>query len=217
MPWNFDYEIEVEIEQPTYEIEIEYDNGYHPGWHQQHQVDWNAGGGYHQEPQIEFEVEVEWDVGGWQNWGSRQNSNVQNWAVPWTGYYWQFGQKNQMNFQNFQIDLHGNIWGHGNDPVGNFNISGKMNNNGHFKFVKQYYGAHAVTYQGHGSNGHLAGQWFLPGQQPEKFQIRMNTPRWQGAYWQGGQRHQMVLDMSVTQYGVSGFGHDDVGSFNVRG
>jgi len=215
MPWNFEYEIEVEIEQPQYEVEIEYDTGYQPGWHNNHQVDWNAGHGYHQEPQVTV---VEFNTGGWQNWGARPQGNAhQNWNCGWKGHFWQMGQKYPMNFQNFQIDHNGSMWGHGHDAVGQFNISGKMNQNRHFTFVKQYFGAHAVNYKGAMSNGHLAGHWSIPGQQPEKFQIRPDFRRWSGAFWQMGQRNQMVLDMDVSQFGVFGVGSDGVGDFNIRG
>jgi hypothetical protein len=213
MPWNWEYEVEVEVEEPDYEIEIEYDDGYHPEY--EIEVDYDGGHGYHQQPQ--YEVEIEFDTTSYKSWGAKNQQTMQSWCVPWSGHFMQNGQKTNMHFQNFQIDLNGNIWGHGSDNVGNFNISGRMNNNGSFKFVKQYYGQHAVTYQGRCQGAYLSGQWVIPGNCQGTFQIKLNAQRWSGCFWQNGQRNNMFLDMSVSNYGVSGQGSDNVGAFTVRG
>merc|ERR1712226_859093 len=221
MHWNYDYEIEVEIDEPDVEYEIEYDAGYQP-MNQQ----WNYGGGHnyqgghgnfnHFGSDVEIEVEIEQpNWGGWQQWGASRNHN---WEVPWTVWYKQNGMKNNMNFRNFQVDHHGNIWGHGSDANGNFNISGKVNwSNTGFKFHKQYVGQHAVVYSGRIQNDIWAGNWCIPGQPQERFQLRCQSPRWVGAFWQNGQPNNMQLDMHVGPQGVFGRGHDNVGSFVIRG
>jgi len=122
-----------------------------------------------------------------------------------------------MRFDDFQIDFAGDILGHGKDEVGRFNITGKMNfikNN--FAFYKQYIGQHTVVYKGKLQQGIMAGNWEIPGNCKGDFQIRCDAPRWSGCFWQGGNRSDMHLEINVGS-GVFGTGHDEVGSFIVRG
>jgi len=217
--YNYEYEVEVEYEEPEveYEYEVEYEDDYQP-----YEQTWEYGGGHggnqHFQNEVEFEFETPMDTwGNSGSWGQRNN----DWMVPWKGWYKQGGSKVNMHFQNFQVDANGSIWGHGSDQVGTFNISGKMNwSSTGFKFVKQYVGQHAVTYNGkiQGNGDVWAGRWYInQNGDGGNFQLRHDAPRWRGAFWQQGQKNNMQLDMSVTQQGVFGTGHDQVGRFVIRG
>jgi len=213
---NFDFQIEVEIEQPSneYEFEIEYETNY-----QKPNQNWNYGGGHGNNKHFQQEIEIEYEPvqTNWNNhksWGKRNNQ----WEVPWTGWFKQNNNKTDMYFQNFQVDQQGNIWGHGSDDIGQFNISGRTDwNNSGFTFHKQYVGQHSVVYRGQIRDNVWAGKWEIPGNCNGHFQIRCDTPRWSGAFFQNNQKNNMQLDMSVGQHGVFGMGHDNVGGFLIRG
>jgi len=222
MPWNWEYEVEVEFDEPEveYTYEVEWDtNPHHGGGWGHHKKNYEveievdySGGGWDNHP-TSYEAEY-WDVGNYQSWGSKNN----DWSCGWSGWYEQNGHREHMHFSNFQIDFNGSIWGHGHDGVGKFNISGRVNQNQHFKFHKQYIGQHEVIYQGRMDHGYLTGKWNIRGDPGHgRFQINSDAPTWRGAFWQNGQRNNMELDMEVSQYGVFGSGQDQVGQFMIRG
>lgn len=193
-------EIEVEVcSGPQYEIEVEVDYG------------------------VEVEVEIELDTSepapvyalvatdGWEQWGSGMH-------VPATGWFAQFGNKNQVDFSDFQCDVNGKLTGSGSDPVGSFYLSGNMNSENWFTFVKQYYGAHAVMYRGRLNKGVMAGKWEIPGNCDGTFNIMPGWQRWRGGFFQGGDHNEMVIDeMYIGSGGVKGRGRDAVGAFYCQG
>lgn len=193
----------------TIEVTIEVDGGY--------EIDVEVDYG------VEVEVEIEVDqqepqpvydlvaTDGWEQWG-------QGMHVPATGWFAQFGQKNQVDFDDLQCDVNGNLSGCGSDPVGSFYLSGQMNSNNYFTFVKQYYGAHQVMYRGRLNKGVMAGKWEIPGNCDGTFNIMPGWQRWRGGFWQGGSFNEMVIDeMYIGKGGVKGRGSDAVGAFYCQG
>lgn len=192
--------IEVVVKMDvSYEIEVEIDYG------------------------VEIEVEVQLDMSppapkydlvqteGWESWGHGMH-------IPAKGWFAQFGQKNSVNFDDFQCDVNGNLTGCGSDPVGKFYLSGSMNKQNWFTFVKQYYGAHAVEYRGRLRKGVMAGKWEIPGNCDGTFNIMPGWQKWKGGFWQGGNFSEMVIDeMYIGPGGVRGRGSDAVGAFVVQG
>lgn len=84
----------------------------------------------------------------------------------WKGHYLQNGTKHIMAF-GVSIN-NGYVSGYGLDEAGSFYVMGSYNENeGKVSFVKQYYGKHAVEYNGkHTKKGKvetIEGQWSIPG------------------------------------------------------
>jgi len=215
MQWEFEVEVEVDSDSET-EYEIEYEVEYPQAKH--HKFDMGSHGGYNQQPQMT--VQPNWGFqqqgNNHQNWGSKAHSS--NFMSPWKGWFAQGGSKTNMHFANFRIETSGKIWGSGSDNVGNFQISGNMKpHNQRLSFHKQYQGAHTVEYKGRMEGNHITGNWEIPGNCSGNFNMRLDAPRWEGAFWQNGSPTQMVLDMAVSQQGVSGYGQDEVGCFTIAG
>ena len=123
--------------------------------------------------------------------------------------------RGDMNFNNFLINFDGSIYGSGNDPVGSFDITGKLTGN-QVTFKKQYHGAHSVDYNGTMNNGKITGNWNMSGA-TGSFEISAVFDSWTGFYEQGGQKHNVSITMTVDQNGIFGTGSDDIGQFVIRG
>lgn len=136
--------------------------------------------------------------------------------VPWTGYYLQDGIENEMNIDNLFISMNGQISGGGSDPVGDFNFSGQISPNGYFQFVKQYVGAHGVTYQGSVSAGCLSGKWMVNGMSDD-FSLNLDTEQWKGSFTLDGRTYPMQTNIFVSERGVFGLGKDAEGVFVITG
>jgi hypothetical protein len=219
MPMYFEveYEVEVEVDNDEVEYEIEYDQGYTQAKH--HNFNMGNHGGYNQQPQLTFQPNFSFEQQGsnHQNWGTKAHGGG-SYDSPWTGWFKQGGSRTDMYFKNFRIEMNGKIWGSGSDEVGQFQISGKMTpSNQRLTFHKKYQGAHTVVYKGKMEGNHISGGWEIPGNCSGKYQLRLDAPRWTGAFWQNNQPTQMVLDMAVTPQGVSGYGSDEVGCFTIAG
>lgn len=211
--WQFEVEVEIDSDSET-EYEIEYETEYVQPKH--HKFDMGGHGGYNQAPVLNFQPNFSHQQGGMQNWGAKGHASSFN--SPWKGWFKQNGQKTNMHFQNFRIETNGKIWGSGSDNVGAFQISGSMKpNNQRLSFHKQYQGQHTVIYKGRMEGNHIVGNWEIPGNCSGNYNISLDAPRWEGAFWQNGQPTQMVLDMSVTGQGVCGYGSDAVGCFTLAG
>jgi len=214
----FEFEVEVEVESDSEEYEIEYEVEYPQAKH--HKFDMGGHGGYNQQPALQFETNFNsFQNSG--NWGSQQHNQGMGSGghlSPWKGWFAQNGQKTDMHFQNFRVEMNGKIWGSGSDNVGQFQISGNMKpHNQRLTFHKKYMGQHTVVYNGRMEGNHITGKWDIPGNCSGNFNMRLDAPRWTGAFWQNGQATQMVLDMAVTQQGVTGYGQDEVGCFTIAG
>lgn len=68
-----------------------------------------------------------------------------------------------MIFTMFNAKIGSSITGQGKDVVGQFQVSGNMNQNGDAIFTKMYPGQYAVSYTGKLSGDTLAGNWTLMG------------------------------------------------------
>jgi len=81
----------------------------------------------------------------------------------WAGVFMQDGNETEMIFDHVNL-WNNQITGHGrDDAVGEFNISGRFENNGQVRFTKQYVGQHAVEYEGtYDGNRIISGQWKIP-------------------------------------------------------
>jgi hypothetical protein len=185
------YEIEIEVDYGvTVEIEVEVEE---------------------EEVTLEEDVEVYGGGDDWQSWNTDFN-------IPAVGWFAQFGQKQSVDFEDLKLDLNGNLTGRGSDAVGGFYLSGRMDQNNWFTFVKQYFGAHQVFYRGRMNRGVMTGKWEIPGNCDGTFNIMPGWQRWRGAFWQFGNRTEMALDsMYIGEQGVKGSGWDDVGSFTISG
>ena len=68
----------------------------------------------------------------------------------WKGNYEQGGRATQMDFERMSFNKDGDIEGYGTDPVGRFEIMGRVLKTPHtdFQFTKKYFGQHTVLYAG---------------------------------------------------------------------
>jgi len=211
MEYNYEFYVEVEPEPYVveYEVDVEYDQ---PNFEWQYEEGYEVNNYENDDFEYQTDENVNWD--DYQNWGARNN----DYEVEWKGWFKQDGDRYDMYLQNFQYNNEGEIWGHGNDDVGTFNISGRLNwdHNG-FEFHKSYVGAHTVIYRGKRTQRAFTGRWEIPGNCDGVFTIYPSFRRWTGHFWQDGERNEMQLDMRVSEFGVFGTGSDDVGDFNIRG
>jgi len=193
---DVDAEVEVEVEVPEIAVEAEV------GLDIDVEVDLEA---------PEFAIAIEADV-DWNAWGDAPENKA-----PWAGFYVQGGEQQDMNFDDMQIGFDGAITGAGNDVNGGFTIEGSMNGDATFAFTKTYDSGTAVAYNGAIDNGKMVGNWSLPDQPEESFEISLAAQPWSGFFEQGGEKNQMALNLSVTDAGVFGSGNDTVGVFVCRG
>ena len=188
--YEYDYEFEVEYDQPEvqYEVTVQVEEPMY-----EVEMDWGA--------------EHEWQV-------DHQSSGLK---IPWEGYLIQEGQQYDMYFENFQINADWSLWGSGADAIGEFTCYGTCDNNGKCEFTKEYIGQHSVYYRGQFNGKRIRGKWHIQGQQPEYFEIKMRPQVWQGAFFQDGEKYPMALDMMISEQGVWGSGCDEIGRFQCSG
>jgi len=167
------------------------------------------------------------------NW-SMPCENYANWgggaSVPAKGWFDQDGQKYSVEFLDFRLEANGDIRGCGKDVIGQFDIIGRLNASGYFKFEKIYKGAHTVdlkwinslphsvvfTGKRHGSN--LTGKWEIPEKCEGVFKIQTGWQKWSGGSWPHGNFKAMELDyLYIGSDGVRGSGSDTVGTFDIIG
>merc|ERR1712072_4731 len=67
------------------------------------------------------------------------------------------------------------------------------------------------------NNGWIKGTWEIPGNANGNFELHADIPRWSGYYMQGPERHDMLLQLSIGNFGVFGNGYDSVGAFSISG
>jgi len=78
-----------------------------------------------------------------------------------------------MRFDNFQIAADWSLWGGGADDFGEFVMYGTCDGTGVCEFTKEYIGAHSVIYNGQFDGKVIRGTWYIQGQNPEEFMIKM--------------------------------------------
>jgi hypothetical protein len=84
----------------------------------------------------------------------------------WTGYYIQYNKQFPFSMQLFLGNVDGLVKGEGKDSNGLFSVSGSWSKlDGSVQFIKQYVGAHAVTYDGRLSHrgGQIDGKYTVAG------------------------------------------------------
>ena len=92
----------------------------------------------------------------------------------WKGFYRQYGRNYEVECMLI-IDQDGNMAGKGCDSVSNYKIDGRIDENGNFRFNKQYIGptsTHLVIYRGTlewETKPVLQGQWSIPPSQQDDF------------------------------------------------
>jgi len=106
--------------------------------------------------------------------------------------------------------------GSGSDACGDFTINGMLNGDATFQFDKNY-ADYTVSYKGTLEGTKLVGQWSLPDQPEDAFEISLVANNWTGFFVQNGEKNQMFLDMGVSEGMIFGTGCDDVGAFVLRG
>ena len=148
-----------------------------------------------------------------ENWGQDLGSK----NVAWEGTFTQGEVIHEMFFDDMQLGFDGGVYGAGTDTVGDFDISGVLAEDGTVSFTKQYIDKHAVEYTGTLEGGTITGTWEIPDNCDGEFEIKMKTEQWTGWFDQGGQQHEMELDLTVDDNGVFGMGSDSVGTFVIRG
>jgi len=121
-----------------------------------------------------------------------------------------------MTLDNMQIDFEGGINGGGEDVCGEFTISGNLKSDNTFNFEKAY-DSYSVQYNGKLEGMALRGNWSLPGQAEEEFEITLGASKWVGSFDQGGESTEMILNMGISSGSVFGVGLDDIGTFVLRG
>jgi hypothetical protein len=81
----------------------------------------------------------------------------------WTGFYMQPDSRQRYKMDLFLEFLDGKISGKGDDPVGEFTISGTYDaTTGECSWTKQYVGQHGVEYAGEARQRGIVGQWRVP-------------------------------------------------------
>ena len=150
--------------------------------------------------------------------GSDHSHNVPpfNAQISWRGRFEQDGQWNEMQFQNMVLDLDGRLWGNGSDVIGQFELKGTRHGQ-QVTINKHYHGAHTVHYNGHEQQGHITGNWNIPGNCQGQFELQMTAPYWQGQFHQDGTGYPMSMQMTVSQESVFGSGCDEMGYWIARG
>lgn len=161
----------------------------------------------------DFEIDVEIDAGvdllAWETVDDTQKA-------AWKGFFMQNGEQFDMDLEDMQIGLAGVISGAGSDAMGDFNIEGQLNEDGSFNFDKKY-AEYTVSYKGNMDGTKLAGQWSLPDQPEDAFEINLVSNNWNGFFVQNGEKNGMALSMGVSSGSIFGTGTDDVGAFLLRG
>ena len=191
-------DVQIDVDEPQIEVGINLDFG------AMTDAELNA----NIEANINIDLSI--DVNGWAE-------PVENQAVGWTGYFLQGGERYDMSLPNLTIGLDGAIIGGGSDSVGDFNISGQVAGDGAFSFNKAYVGAHTVIYEGQMNGTVLKGEWFLPDQPRDEFQIKLVSGGWRGWYAQSGSQNEMSLSMALSNGKIFGSGSDTVGNFVIQG
>jgi len=159
--------------------------------------------------EVDVEVDAAIDVAVWDTPDDTQKA-------AWKGFFVQGGEQNDMDLPNLQIGLSGAITGEGSDAVGEFTISGQLNDDGTFNFDKAY-PDYTVSYNGSLDGTKLAGNWSLPDQQEEPFEISLVSSSWNGYFLQNEDKNDMNLNLGVANGLIFGTGTDGVGSFLCRG
>ena len=138
--------------------------------------------------------------------------------IQWQGWYQQDGEKTDVAFNNMRLGVNGQITGGGNDPNGNFTITGNINGNN--VTFKKAYDDYAVNYNGTiNQDAVIAGNWDLDGD-GGAFEIKIKEVNaWVGYYTSGDSDNQSAckINLRVYTHEVYGLGVDDNGSFTVRG
>lgn len=198
---SFEFTVEITIEEPTEEVEVIYEEGVEYYDEEEYEVE---------SDDDEFEYcEDDFECDDWETWGDGV-------MVPAHGWYSQGGGCNQMWFDTLRR-FGGEVRGAGSDGVGEFDVYGSLD--GHWcSFVKQYRGAHSVTYNGKFKNGVIAGTWVIPlNGDTGTFNIQPGWQKWKGKFYQGGGSKMHFDYMYVGDSGVTGGGDDAVGEFEIRG
>ena len=83
----------------------------------------------------------------------------------WIGFYVQPDSRQRHSMGLFLRFAQERTSGTGNDPVGEFTISGTYDTTtGECSWTKQYIGQHSVEYTGRAREHGIIGQWWIPGQ-----------------------------------------------------
>jgi hypothetical protein len=196
-------ELEVEIEAPELEVEIEAP---------ELEVEVDIGLGIELDLELGADVEIDAEA-DWASWGVK----VEDSSAPWLGHYIQGGIQNEMKFNDMSIGFEGAIAGTGSDDNGGFSIEGTMNEDCTFTFDKTYESGVVVMYSGSMDGTTLKGNWNLPDQDEEEFEISLAASAWKGWFAQADDKNAMDLNMAVDNGGVFGAGTDTVGAFVVAG
>lgn len=154
------------------------------------------------------------DIGitDWEVWGTSED-----FKTVWVGFFEQGGESQNMKFQNMRLNFDGTLTGEGSDVVGVFSIAGTVNDDRSVEFVKQYEGAHALTYKGNLENDTLKGTWHYGDEMTGNFEMVMVTQDWEGFFVYESDKSDMKLSLYCDEHGIFGFGSDDVGLFLVKG
>jgi len=161
----------------------------------------------------DFEIDVEIDAGvdllAWETADDTQKA-------AWKGFFMQGGEQCDMDLEDMQIGLAGVISGAGSDACGGFTIEGQLNEDGSFNFDKKY-DEYTVSYKGNMEGTKLAGQWSLPDQPEDAFEINLVSNNWNGFFVQNSEKNGMALNMGVSSGSIFGTGTDEIGAFILRG
>jgi len=208
---TMEFEVEVDVEAPVVEIEVEVEA---PEVELEVEVEVAIGGGLEIELDaelgLEIEIDAEVDVNAW-------GVKVEGANAPWSGFYVQGGIENDMKFDDMSIGFDGGIAGSGSDANGGFTIEGTMGGDAAFTFNKTYESGVVVVYSGNMDGTSMKGNWNLPDQDPEEFEISLSANSWNGWFEQGGDKNGMDLNLTAQNGGVFGSGTDEVGPFVCRG
>ena len=140
--------------------------------------------------------------------------------IEWTGWYEQFGKKHDVSFQDMGMNPEGKIEGGGKDSVGEFIITGNINDND-IQFNKAYKGAHTVKYSGKIENAIISGKWEITGI-TGAFEISMKTKHWKGSFEHNGQSYEMLASIDIKvikgrRWPLRGVGGDSKGNYSLIG
>ena len=138
-------------------------------------------------------------------------------SVPWSGYYVDNYIEEPFAIENLRISTTGEITGAGVDLEKSFDIKGAVNPQGGFQFIKQYEGAHAVSYKGTVSDGCLSGVWSCDGNKGD-FKLDLDCQRWKGSlYIEDKDTYALDTAIYVSENGVFGVGVDEEGPYVIGG
>jgi len=175
-------------------------------------------------PVISYEINTK----DWEEWGSGADISAD---VPAKGWFDLGAQKYSFEISDFRLMANGDIRGCGDDINGQFDIIGRLNASGYFKFEKIYRGAHSVVlkwvdslahtvvYRGKRHGPNLTGKWEIPGKCEGVFKIQASWQKWVGTSYCDSKEFSAfdVGNMHLGYDGVTGTGSDKIGTFDIKG